>query len=309
MKFKFRLLVPVLLTLLATVAALFVGKHLWDYYTVAPWTRDGHVRADVVQVAPDVSGLVTQILVKDNQRVRRGQVLFVIDQDRYQLALQQAMATAAAQRATLAQARREAARNHALSEVVATEVVEEGQARVQQGEAALAQAEAAVGLAKLNLARTRVASPVDGFLNDRLPRLGDYVALGRPVLSMVDLNSFHVEGYFEETKLQGIRVGNPVSVRIMGERTILHGHVQSIAAGIEDRDRSNGANLLPNVNPTFNWVRLAQRVPVRIVLDDVPADVRLVSGRTATVSVAEPDKHIAVLREETEKETKKEVVQ
>ncbi|MBB1636141.1 HlyD family secretion protein [Cupriavidus sp. UME77] len=302
MKFKFRLLVPVMLTLLATVAALFVGKHLWDYYTVAPWTRDGHVRADVVQVAPDVSGLVTQILVKDNQRVRRGQVLFVIDQDRYQLALQQAIASAAAQRATLAQARREAARSHALSEVVATEVVEEGQARVQQGEAALAQAEAAVALARLNLARTRVASPVDGFLNDRLPRLGDYVALGRPVLSMVDLNSFYVEGYFEETKLGGIRIGNPVSVRIMGERTILHGHVQSIAAGIEDRDRSNGSNLLPNVNPTFNWVRLAQRVPVRIALDDVPADVRLVSGRTATVSVAQARKTIAVLRDETTQE-------
>ncbi len=298
MKLKFRLLGPVLLTVLATVAALFVVRHLWDYYTIAPWTRDGHVRADVVQVAPDVSGLVTHILVKDNQRVRRGQVLFVIDQDRYQLALQQAMATAAAQRATLAQARREAARNRNLSEVVATEVVEEGQARVQQGEAALAQAEAAVALAKLNLARTSVVSPVEGFLNDRLPRLGDYVTTGRPVLSMVDTDSFHVEGYFEETKLHGIRIGNPVTVRIMGERTLLHGHVQSIAAGIEDRDRSNGSNLLPNVNPTFNWVRLAQRVPVRIVLDDVPAGVRLVSGRTATVSVAEPRKGIPVLRDE-----------
>ncbi|MDF3885719.1 efflux RND transporter periplasmic adaptor subunit [Cupriavidus basilensis] len=298
MKLKFRLLGPVLLTVLATVAALFVVRHLWDYYTIAPWTRDGHVRADVVQVAPDVSGLVTRILVKDNQRVRRGQVLFVIDQDRYQLALQQAMATAAAQRATLAQARREAARNRNLSEVVATEVVEEGQARVQQGEAALAQAEAAVALAKLNLARTSVVSPVEGFLNDRLPRLGDYVTTGRPVLSMVDTDSFHVEGYFEETKLHGIRIGNPVTVRIMGERTLLHGHVQSIAAGIEDRDRSNGSNLLPNVNPTFNWVRLAQRVPVRIVLDDVPAGVRLVSGRTATVSVAEPRKGIPVLRDE-----------
>ncbi|KJK25980.1 membrane protein [Burkholderiaceae bacterium 16] len=298
MKLKFRLLGPVLLTVLATVAALFVVRHLWDYYTIAPWTRDGHVRADVVQVAPDVSGLVTRILVKDNQRVRRGQVLFVIDQDRYQLALQQAMATAAAQRATLAQARREAARSRNLSEVVATEVVEEGQARVQQGEAALAQAEAAVALAKLNLARTSVVSPVEGFLNDRLPRLGDYVTTGRPVLSMVDTDSFHVEGYFEETKLHGIRIGNPVTVRIMGERTLLHGHVQSIAAGIEDRDRSNGSNLLPNVNPTFNWVRLAQRVPVRIVLDDVPAGVRLVSGRTATVSVAEPRKGIPVLRDE-----------
>ncbi|MGO4330913.1 efflux RND transporter periplasmic adaptor subunit [Cupriavidus sp. 2TAF22] len=296
MKIKFRLLVPVALTLLATVAALFVVRHLWDYYTVAPWTRDGHVRADVVQVAPDVSGLVTQILVRDNQRVRRGQVLFVIDQDRYRLALQQAQANAAALRATLAQARREAARNHALSEVVATEVVEEGQARVQEGEAALAQAEAAVGVARLNLARTSVASPVDGILNDRLPRLGDYVSTGRPVLSMVDAGSFHVEGYFEETKLHRIRIGSPVAVRIMGEHVTLHGHVQSIAAGIEDRDRSSGANLLPNVNPTFNWVRLAQRIPVRIVLDDVPADMQLVSGRTATVSVAVPRQVVAARR-------------
>ncbi|MDF3832254.1 HlyD family secretion protein [Cupriavidus basilensis] len=296
MKFKFRSLGPVVLTLLATVAALFVAKHLWDYYTVAPWTRDGHVRADVVQVAPDVSGLVTRILVKDNQRVQRGQVLFVIDQDRFRLALQQAQASAAAQRAALAQARREAARNRTLSEVVATEVVEEGRARVEQGEAALAQAEAAVGLARLNLARTSVVSPVDGYLNDRLPRLGDYVSTGRPVLSMVDANSFHVEGYFEETKLHGIRIGSPVAVRIMGEHTTLHGHVQSIAAGIEDRDRSNGSNLLPNVNPTFNWVRLAQRVPVRIALDDVPATVQLVSGRTATVSVSEPRK-VAGLRQ------------
>ncbi|WP_059413773.1 efflux RND transporter periplasmic adaptor subunit [Cupriavidus basilensis] len=296
MKFKIRLLVPVVLTLLAAVAALFVVRHLWDYYTVAPWTRDGHVRADVVQVAPDVSGLVTQVLVKDNQRVRRGQVLFVIDQDRYRLALQQAQASAAALRATLAQARREAARNHALNEVVATEVVEEGQARVQQGEAALAQAEAEVGVARLNLARTSVTSPVDGMLNDRLPRLGDYVSTGRPVLSMVDADSFHVEGYFEETKLHRIHIGSAVSVRIMGERTTLRGHVQSIAAGIEDRDRSAGANLLPNVNPTFNWVRLAQRIPVRIVLDAVPADVQLVSGRTATVSVAEPRQMVVARR-------------
>jgi len=250
MKLNLRLIGPMVLTLAVTAVAVVVVKHLWNYYTVAPWTRDGHVRADVVQVAPDVSGLVTSVLVKDNQRVSHGQLLFVIDQDRYELALQQALANAAAQRATLAQARREANRNTTLAEVVAKEVVEAGQARVQQGEATLAQAEAAVNLARLNLARTRVLSPVDGYLNDRLPRLGDYVTTGRPVLSMVDANSFHVEGYFEETKLHGIRIGSPVDIRIMGESTRLHGHVQSIAAGIEDRDRSNGSNLLPNVNPT-----------------------------------------------------------
>jgi len=285
MNFRPRSLLSIVLTLAAAVVGACVAFNLWEYYTVAPWTRDGHVRAEVVQVAPDVSGLVTQVLVKDNQRVHRGQPLFVIDRDRFELALRQAQATAAARRAVLAQARREAARSVALSGVVSTEVVEEGRSRVQEGEAALAQAEAAVAVARLNLARTTVLSPVEGYVNDRLPRLGDYVSTGKPVFSMVDVESFHVEGYFEETKLHGIQVGDSVDIHIMGEETRLRGHVQSIAAGIEDRDRSNGSNLLPNVNPTFNWVRLAQRIPVRIALDDVPPGVQLVSGRTATVSV------------------------
>ncbi|WP_354674174.1 HlyD family secretion protein [Cupriavidus alkaliphilus] len=287
MTFRLRSLLPVLPTLLASIAALLVLRHLWDYYTAAPWTRDGHVRADIVQVAPDVSGLVTRVVARDNQYVQAGAVLFEIDRDRYALALEQALATLATQRAALAQARREAARNRSLDGVVAAEVAEQGRARVEQGQAALAQAEAAVRLARLNLQRTSVRSPVAGYLNDRLPRLGDYVSTGRPVLSMVDAGSFHVEGYFEETKLHRIHIGSPVDVHIMGEPRHLRGHVHSIAAGIEDRDRSPGSNLLPNVNPTFNWVRLAQRVPVRIVLEDVPADVRLVSGRTATVAVRE----------------------
>lgn len=285
MKFKLSSLGPVVLTLAVTAAGAVVVKHLWDYYTVAPWTRDGHIRAEVVQVAPDVSGLVTRIAVKDNQRVKAGELLFEIDHERYALALRQAQATAAAIKANVAQARREANRSQKLAEVVSREVIEEGLAKVQQGEATLAQAEAAVDVAKLNLERTRVVSPVEGYVNDRLPRLGDYVTTGKPVLSMVDARSFHVEGYFEETKLHGIEIGSPVDIRIMGEKRVLHGHVQSIAAGIEDRDRNSSASLLPNINPTFNWVRLAQRVPVRIQFDQMPADVRLVAGRTATVSV------------------------
>ena len=122
-------------------------------------------------------------------------------------------------------------------------------------------------------------------MNDRAPRVGDYVSTGRPVLSVLDRASFHVDGYFEETKLDHIHLQQAVEIRIMGSALRLRGHVQSIAAGIEDRDRSNGANLLPNVNPTFNWVRLAQRIPVRVVLDEVPPDFHLIAGRTATVSV------------------------
>jgi multidrug resistance efflux pump len=140
-------------------------------------------------------------------------------------------------------------------------------------------------VAQLNLDRTVVHAPTDGFLSDLTLRTGDYVTAGKPVLALIDSRSFRVEGYFEETKLSGLKIGMPVSVRIMGEPGALKGHIQSIAAGIEDRDRVAGANLLPNVNPTFSWVRLAQRVPVRVALDQTPADLRMIAGRTATVAV------------------------
>lgn len=276
---------PVFLTLLVAVAAWFTSRWLWDHYTNEPWTRDGHVRADVLQISPDVSGLLTDVQIKDNQPVKKGQILFVVDRARYELAVQQASALLARQRAVLNQVKREAARNHALNNIVAREIVEEGDAKVEDAVAALASAQSALDLARLNLSRTTIVSPADGYVNDRAPHTGDYVTAGRAVLSIVDAHSFHVDGYFEENKLAAIRIAQAVDITIMGERKTLHGHVQSISAGIEDRDRSNGANLLPNVNPTFNWVRLAQRVPVRISLDEVPPDIRLVVGRTATVSV------------------------
>ena len=275
----------ILFTLVVVAIAAFVLWRLIDYYMFAPWTRDGHVRADVVQVAPDVGGLIVSVNVVDSQPVSAGQVLFVIDQARYELALRQAQATALQRRATLDQARREDARNRTLGDLVAREVTEESQSRVQTAEAALADANVAIDTAKLNLQRTTVVSPVDGYLNDRAPRTGEYVSSGRSVLSVVDLHSFRVDGYFEETKLHGIDIGQQVDIKIMGEAKMLHGHVQSIVAGIEDRDRVLGSNLLPNVNPAFSWVRLAQRIPVRIALDEVPADFRMIAGRTATVSV------------------------
>ncbi|MCL6692474.1 RND family efflux transporter, MFP subunit [Pseudomonas citronellolis] len=290
MKNSIRKFLPVIPTLLLVAVAVPIAQHLWNYYTNAPWTRDGHIGAEVVQVAPDVSGLITQVDIEDNQLVKRGQLLFLVDRSRYELAVQQAEAVVRQQRASLGQARREAARNHVLADLVAKEVLEDSDARVQQGEASLARAESALALARLNLARTEVRSPVDGYLNDRVPRDGDYVSAGRPVLSVVDQHSFHVVGYFEETKLDGVHIDQPVDIRIMGSGQLLRGHVQSVAAGIEDRDRVNGESLLPNVNPTFNWVRLAQRIPVRVALDEVPADFRLIAGRTATVSVREVER-------------------
>lgn len=276
----------VLLTLIAVTIAALVAMHLWDNYMDAPWTRDGHVHADIVQVAPDVSGLVTELRVRDNQKVRRGQVLFVIDRARFELAVDRAEAAVLERRALLAQAQREARRNRVLKDLIAAETVEIGDTQVKQAEAALKTAEAALGVARLDLQRTEVLSPVDGYLSDQTMRVGDYVRTGTPVLSIVDTQSLRVEGYFEETKLHAIEIGQPVDIRIMGEDQHLRGHVQSIAAGIEDRDRTRGSSLLPNINPSFNWVRLAQRIPVRVVLDDgQQTAIRLVIGRTATLSV------------------------
>ena len=275
----------VLVTLVAVGAAAVAGTGLWQRYEVEPWTRDGRIKANVIQVAPDVTGQVTRMLVHDNQQVARGETLFEIDRARFELALRQAEASLQAQRTALDQAENEARRNRQLGNLVSQENREQGQARVNQLRAALDQALVARDVARLNLERTRVAASSDGIVTNLDLQAGAYVSAGHPVLALVDRDSFYAEGYFEETKLPGISLGDPVSVSLMGTKQQLSGRVDSFAQGIADRDRNTAGNLLPNVNPTFNWVRLAQRIPVRIALDRVPDGVRLVSGQTVTVEV------------------------
>lgn len=261
---------------------------LWPmvvHYQTDPWTRDGRVRADVVQIAADVSGLVTAVRVVDNQLVHKGDVLFVVDHERYALAYAQAEASLVRQTATLHQAQREAVRNHALGNLVATEVLEQGQDKVVQARMAVQQAQIDVEAARLNMARTQVKASVDGMVSNLTLRPGDYVAVGHPGLALIDTATLHVDGYFEETKLRFISIGDPVKVHLMGEDVDIDGHVQSFAGGIEDRERGPSQTLLSNVNPTFSWIRLAQRVPVRIALDRVPKGMRLIAGRTAKVTV------------------------
>lgn len=277
--------VPPVLTVLAVIVALLVLRQLWVHYMDEPWTRDAHIGADVVQVAPDVSGLVEAVDVGDNQAVKKGALLFVVDRARYRIALELARASLAERQASVAQLRREIARDRSLQDLVAGEDAEVRRAKLQAAQAAQATAQAAVDLAELNLARTEVRAPADGQINDRTVRVGDYVTAGKPVLALLDTTSFRVDGYFEETRLRGVAPGQPVDIRLMGEDVALHGHVESVAAGIEDRYRTDGSSLLPNVTPAFDWVRLAQRIPVRIRIDEVPAGVRLISGRTATVTV------------------------
>ncbi|ANY16411.1 HlyD family secretion protein [Bordetella pseudohinzii] len=272
-------------TALAVLAAVYAGWQLWVHYEVEPWTRDGRVKAYVVQVAPDVSGLVTAVPVQDNQDVKAGDILFEIDRARFQLAFDQADAAVRAEQVAREQATRDVKRNRSLGQLVSAETLEQSQTRLQQTEAALAQAEVQLNVARLNLQRSRVLAAVDGRVTNLDLRVGSYASAGRAVMALVDAGSFYVEGYFEETKLPNIHEGDPVLVTLMGESRQIRGHVESVAMGIADRDRSTSANLLPNVNPTFNWVRLAQRIPVRVRIDEVPEGVRLVAGQTATVAI------------------------
>lgn len=276
----------VFLTLVMVTIAGLLGWHLWDYYMNAPWTRDGKIRADVVRIAPDVAGLVSEVLVHDNQNVKKGDVIFRIDQARYKLALQLADAKLASSKAALDMANRDLTRYSKLNDTTVTQQkMEQIETATQQAEAAYRQAELDRDLASLNLERSSVRAPVNGVITNFSLQPGDYVTTGSAVTALVDTDSYYVSGYFEENKLERIKVGDPVVIDVMGSQVQLKGRVEGIAGGIEDRERTNSTSLLANVSPTFNWVRLAQRVPVRVKIEDVPQNVHLVAGRTVSVSV------------------------
>jgi RND family efflux transporter MFP subunit len=286
MKGFFASLGRTLLTLVVVLLAIVAGWELWSYYMLEPWTRDGRVRADVVTVAADVSGLISDVFVHDNEKVSKGQQLFRIDQRRFQYALDQAKADMANHQATLDQAKRDLVRGQSLTNIAITrQQVEQRQEAADVAQAELDLAKATLEVARLNLDRSTVVAPVNGIVTnfDLLP--GRYVNVGAAVFALIDSDSFRVEGYFEETKLRRIRVGEDATVKLIGDSRMLSSHVESIAYGIEDQNRSTSSELLAVVNPTFSWVRLAQRIPVRIKLDDVPPDLLLVAGRTATVSI------------------------
>ncbi|MDH7791402.1 HlyD family secretion protein [Ochrobactrum sp. AN78] len=276
----------VFLTLVMVTMAGLLGWHLWDYYMNAPWTRDGKIRADVVRIAPDVSGLVSEVLVHDNQTVQQGEVIFRIDQARYKLALQLADAKLASSKAALDMANRDQIRYRKLNDTTVTQQkMEQIETTTQQAEATYRQAELDRDLASLNLDRSSVKAPVNGVITNFSLQPGDYVTTGSAVTALVDTDSFYVSGYFEENKLERIQIGDAVLVDVMGSKVQLKGKVEGIAGGIEDRERTDSTSLLANVSPTFNWVRLAQRVPVRVKLEEVPQGVHLVAGRTVSVLV------------------------
>jgi RND family efflux transporter MFP subunit len=274
------------ITAIIVVIAGLVAWQLWVYYMDDPWTRDGTVRADVVEVAPDVSGLVAQVFVHDNEAVHAGDPLFQIDPVRFSLALAQADAAVLKAKAAYDDAASNARRYAALNNNAVSGLNrDEANSQALEAHAAWQQAQADEAVAKLDLARSTVRATVNGVITNFSMRPGDYVTVGNAVAALVDSDSLYVDGYFEETKLGHIAVGDSATVTLLDGGPPITGHVASIAAGIADAERTASPNLLADVNPTFTWVRLAQRVPVRIALDRVPAGTTLIAGLTATVAI------------------------
>ncbi|NNM81678.1 MAG: HlyD family secretion protein [Burkholderiales bacterium] len=282
-----RLISRIAITSLIFLAAILLGRLLWVRYMDSPWTRDGRVRADVVDIAPDVAGLVEEVAVRDNQPVKKGDLLFRIDPEHYLDRVAEARAQLAARRAELELKQREAKRRVLADDRVVSQEERENAGLLASGAgAAYLAAKAKLEEAKLDLSRTEVRSPVDGWVSNLLVRPGDFAHVGAAELAVIDRNSFWVYGYFEENKVALLKAGDPARIRLLGSGKTLSGHVESIAHGISDRDNPTDPRLLANVNPSFNWVRLAQRIPVRIRLDATPRDVNLVAGMTCTVTVS-----------------------
>ncbi len=275
-----------LITLAAVAIAVPFVWALWNVYMAAPWTRDGTVRAYVVTMAPEVAGRIVELPVRDNQLVKKGELLMVIEPTNYEIAVTSGEAAVERAQADAIVAKADYERREKLmSAAVSAEEKQTFKAKWLSAEANLRDSKANLEQARVNLGRTRIVSPVNGYVTNLLAQLGDYANVGEKLISLVNSDSFWVDGYFEETNLEGIRVGDPASVRLMGYSEIVQGHVNSIARGINVPNAQPNDQGLARVNPIFTWVRLAQRIPVRIHIDEVPPDVVLSAGMTATVEI------------------------
>jgi multidrug resistance efflux pump len=277
-----------LATLAIALVAIVMALVTWDYYVTAPWTRDGRLRVQVASIAPQVSGQITELRVGDNQYVHKGDVLYVIDPFDFQVALHEDRAQLQQKAADLQVKQVQSERRQRLSDLATTPEEQQTYAgSAVQAKAAFEAAQQQVAQAEINLRRTQVRSPVNGYVTNLLMRVGDFAHEGAANISVVDTDSYWIDGYFEETKLARVCIGDRIEAKLMGYAEPILGHVASVTRGIGVSDAAGGVQGLPNVNPVFTWVRLAQRVPVRIAIDHVPPGVPLVSGLTATVTIKE----------------------
>jgi RND family efflux transporter MFP subunit len=273
-------------TAFTVLIAVLMGWGLWHYYMLSPWTRDGRVRAETVNIAAEVFGKVKELKVVENQFVHKGDVLFIIDPEEFRLDLAQAEATLETRRQQmLIQQELSQRRSHLSAEAISREEQQTSESAASVANATYEEAEAQRDLARLDLDRTVVRSPVNGYVDNLRLRVGDYAVVGQNKLTLIDSDSFWVSGYFEETKLPRIHDGDQAVIKLMGVGPELSGHVESISRGIADSNGNIDAQGLANVNPVFYWVRLAQRIPIRIHIDHVPEGITLAAGMTCTVVI------------------------
>jgi len=281
-----RRILALLTTIAAVAAAVWLGRAAWDVYMGAPWTRDGTIRAYVVTMAPEVSGRIVGLPIADNQLVHKDDPLVVIDPTNYAISVRLGEAAVKQAQANMKNAELEAKRREALPDIAVS--VEQKQIYETQAVAARAQYQQALAnldQARANLQRSVIRSPVNGWVTNLLAQRGDYATEGQRLISLVDADSFWVDGYFEESNIGPIRVGAPAEIRLMGHLQVLHGYVDSIARAINVANAQPNGQGVATVNPIFTWVRLAQRIPVRIHINSVPKDLTIAAGMTATVQI------------------------
>lgn len=273
------------ITIILVIIAVIVIFRAWVFYTESPWTRDAKFTADIVAIAPDVSGLISEVRVRDNQLVKKGQVLFVVDQPRYKQALDQAEADVAYYQALVSEKRREASRRNQLGvSAMSREAIEQANSDYQTSEHQLAKSIATRDTAKLDLERTVVKAPSDGWVTNLNVYGGEYITRGSTSVALVKQHTFYVLAYMEETKLEGIRPGFRAEITPLGSNRVLHGTVDSIAAGVTNSSSTVDSKGMATIDSNLEWVRLAQRVPVRIHLDQQQGNL-YPSGTTATVVI------------------------
>ncbi|QYJ89745.1 MULTISPECIES: HlyD family secretion protein [Shewanella] len=279
-----------LLTLLIATAAGATLYSQYQTYLENPWTRDGQVRAHVIQITPRVTGQIITMQAQDNSQVKRGDLLFEIDPSLYQASLNKAIANEKQAATLLDKAKNEAHRAVNLEKLTpgaqSELTLNNLQNAIETAKANLLMAKAQVEEARLNLQYTKVTAPADGYITNLNYRVGSQVIANNPVVALIDASSFWIEGFFKETDLKDVDIHDKAQVTLlMHDSDMLQGEVQSIGYGIAKADGSTGNALLPNVNPSFQWIRLAQRIPVKIKLDRLPQDLQLRVGMTASVKI------------------------
>lgn len=273
------------ITVVMVILAFIAIFRAWVYYTESPWTRDARFSADVVAIAPDVAGLITDVKVHDNQLVQKDQVLFTIDQPRYQKAVEEAEADVAYYRALASEKRREAGRRNQLGiQAMSREEIDQSNNVLQTVIHQQAKAQATLDLAKLDLERTVIRAPAAGWITNLNVYTGEFITRGSTAVALVKQNSFYVLAYMEETKLEGVRPGYRAEITPLGSNQVIKGTVDSVAAGVTNASSSRDAKGMATIDSNLEWVRLAQRVPVRIRLDDQKEDL-WPAGTTATVVI------------------------